>query len=71
MKAETLTPGVEIVRGEEHGEEQNNPWILFEGDKETDEFSFPRWMAGSDHSRAISTDHLVWIGQENRKDDPG
>lgn len=27
-------------------------------------------MAGSDHSRAISTDHLVRIGHENRKDDP-
>jgi hypothetical protein len=28
-------------------------------------------MAGSDHSGAISTDHLVRISQEKRKDDPG
>ena len=61
MEAETLTPGVEIVGSEEHGKEQQNPWILFESDKEVDEFGFPRRVADSDHSRAIGTDHLVWI----------
>ena len=58
MEAKTLTPGIEVVRREEHGEEQQNPWILFEGDKEANEFRFPRRLCGLDYFRAIGTDHL-------------
>lgn len=34
-------PGVEIIAGEEHGEEEDDEWIRSEGDPETFEFGFP------------------------------
>ena len=60
-----------IVGGEEHGKEQHNPWVLFQRDKEADEFGFPRRIGSSDHFRSIGTNYLVWIGHENREDDTG
>jgi hypothetical protein len=34
-------PGVEIIAGEEHGKEEDDERIGFEGDKEAFEFGFP------------------------------
>ena len=68
MEGETLTPSVEIVGGKEHGKEQQNPRIRLDGDKEADEFRFPRRMFDSDHSGTIGADHLVRVDQGNRED---
>ena len=68
MEGETLTPSIEVVGSEEHGKEQQNPRIRFDGDKEADEFRFPRRVFDVGHSGAISANHLVRVDHGKWKD---
>ena len=53
MTVRKLTPCVEPVGGEEHGEEEDDPWVVADSDPETEELSLPRWVLGLVDLRAI------------------
>jgi len=61
-----LTPGIEPITREEHGEEEDDHRIRSERNPEPVYLGFPGRMTGSSHFGSICTDHLVGIGHEKR-----
>ena len=64
-----LTPSVEIITGEEHGEQEDDPGIRFESDEQAHEFSLPGWVTDLDDSSTICTDHLVGVSHQEGDED--
>ena len=61
-----LLVGVEDVRAEKHGEEQEDPRLFGEGIPETLKFSSPRWILHKDNLRVVLADDFVTIDEETR-----
>ena len=64
-----LTPCVEPVGGEEHGEEEHDPWVVAEGSPEAEQLSLPRRVDGLVDLRAVRPDHLRCRDHAHRDED--
>ena len=64
-----LTPCVEPVGGEEHGEEEHYPRVRAERVPQAVEFGLPGGMAGRDDASAVGADHLGGVSHEQGNHD--
>lgn len=57
----TLTPCVEPIGSQEHGEKEDDHGVGPEGNPESQRFSSPRGLAGSGDLGAVGTNHIVGV----------
>lgn len=59
-----LTPGIKVVTRKEHGKEEQNHGVGYDGNPEVVELGLPRRRAWRNDFRSVSTNHFVWISHK-------
>jgi hypothetical protein len=66
FREKKLTPCVKPIRGEKHGEKQDNEGIVSDGDPESVYFYFPGRVARSGNLGAICADNVLRVNHNHR-----